>query len=178
MGNGLGIDSDEDALSLIRNRNPTKLISDEDDDFGSSQRKQRTMAFIGRRNERNSDWEDASISGSVSVMILIDHHLFPMVIIEDFDANDRSGWEMNDAGGERRKSSPAPHGKNRGFQGNDRSRWKMDDAGGDRRKAAWGDDFERSSPGHHGNNGRRISKQWTVLGGEKMDNAGGDFTEF
>ncbi|KAJ6380220.1 hypothetical protein OIU76_016805 [Salix suchowensis] len=58
-----------------------ELDSDVDDDFGSSQRKQRTKGS-GRRNERNSDWEDASISGSES------------------DGNDRRSWR-NKSGGNR-----------------------------------------------------------------------------
>uniref|UniRef100_A0A6N2LXK6 RanBP2-type domain-containing protein n=1 Tax=Salix viminalis TaxID=40686 RepID=A0A6N2LXK6_SALVM len=167
-----------------------ELDSDVDDDFGSSQRKQRTKGS-GRRNERNSDWEDASISGSES------------------DGNDRRSWrnksganrtgfgrrdnnfrdhdngfvrdnEMRTNGkmGDRRKSwgddfdrsSPGPHGKNRGFQGNDRSGWKMNGAGGDRRKS-WSDDFERSSPIPHGKN---RGFQGNGRSGRKMDDAGGD----
>ena len=217
-GNELGIDSDEehsvhpkwksshvaDVRHKNRGRGPTgpskglsfgsdeelELDSDVDDDFGSRQRKQRTKGSA-RRNERNSDWEDASISGSES------------------DGNDRRSWRNKSGGnktgfgrrdnnfrdcdndfvrdnemrtngkmGDRRKSwgdnfdrsSPGPHGKNRGFQGNDRSGWKMNDAGGDRRKS-WSNDFDRSSPGPHGKNrGFRGNDH----SGWKMDDAGGD----
>ncbi|KAF9669964.1 hypothetical protein SADUNF_Sadunf13G0019300 [Salix dunnii] len=214
--NELDIDSDEersvhpkwksshvaDVRHKNRGRGPTgpskglsfgsdeELDSDVDDDFGSSQRKQRTKGS-GRRNERSSDWEDASISGSES------------------DGNDRRSWRNKSGGnrtgfgrrdnnfrdhdndfvrdnemrtngkmGDRRKSwgddfdrsSPGPHGINRGFQGNDRSGWKMNGAGGDRRKS-WSDDFERSSPIPHGKN---RGFQGNGRSGRKMDDAGGD----
>ncbi|KAJ6762752.1 hypothetical protein OIU79_023485 [Salix purpurea] len=88
--------------------------------------------------------------------------------------NGKMGDRRKSWGDDFDRSSPGPHGKNRGFQGNDRSGWKMNGAGGDRRKS-WSDDFDRSSPDPHGKNrGFRGNGR----SGWKTDDAGGDSRNF